>query len=370
MDLLNATKMQAGYTMGVEPSAREHLVVAVKGTFTIPKNGGEPALAEEQVPLVEADAFTGEPGFSAPLYETDYPLRKPRCDVLLNGSAYAPNGQPTTKVQVGLKVGPMVKTFNVVGDRIWQDGGANVRPTGARPFEVMPISYDRAFGGTDDAHPGPAKHAAYMANPVGRGFHKNLAKEFVEHTLLPNTEERDKPIKKPNRAYRPMAFGPLGRSWALRYTLAGTYDQKWLDEVFPFLPADFDEAYYQAAPADQQIPYPKGGEPVMLLNLTPEGRTNFQLPTREVPVVFFLKNGEREERQAVIDTLMIEPDEARFTMTWRANHPLKRTMFEVAQVVVGQMSRAWWRARDLGKAYYPGLGALVRAKRAEERELV
>ena len=78
MDLLNATKMQAGYTMGVEPSAREHLVVAVKGTFTIPKNGGEPALAEEQVPLVEADAFTGEPGFSAPLYEADYPLRKPR----------------------------------------------------------------------------------------------------------------------------------------------------------------------------------------------------------------------------------------------------------------------------------------------------
>ena len=60
MDLLNATKMQAGYTMGVEPSAREHLVVAVKGTFTIPKNGGEPALAEGQVPLVEADAFTGE----------------------------------------------------------------------------------------------------------------------------------------------------------------------------------------------------------------------------------------------------------------------------------------------------------------------
>ena len=42
MDLLNATKMQAGYTMGREPSAREHLVVAVKGTFTIPKNGGEP----------------------------------------------------------------------------------------------------------------------------------------------------------------------------------------------------------------------------------------------------------------------------------------------------------------------------------------
>jgi hypothetical protein len=28
MELLNATRMQAAYTMGTEPSAREHLVVA------------------------------------------------------------------------------------------------------------------------------------------------------------------------------------------------------------------------------------------------------------------------------------------------------------------------------------------------------
>lgn len=37
MDLLNATGMQAGYTLGVEPSGREHLVVAVKGTFAFPE---------------------------------------------------------------------------------------------------------------------------------------------------------------------------------------------------------------------------------------------------------------------------------------------------------------------------------------------
>jgi hypothetical protein len=40
MELLNATRMQAAYTMGTEPSAREHLVVAVKGTFAIPDDGG------------------------------------------------------------------------------------------------------------------------------------------------------------------------------------------------------------------------------------------------------------------------------------------------------------------------------------------
>ena len=80
MELLNATKMQAGYTMGMQPDGRELLVVVVKGTFVIPNAGEEPKLAEEQVPLIEADTFTGEPGLSAPVYESDYSPRKLRCD--------------------------------------------------------------------------------------------------------------------------------------------------------------------------------------------------------------------------------------------------------------------------------------------------
>ena len=38
MELINATGMQAGYTMGMQPDGRELLVVVVKGTFTIPKD--------------------------------------------------------------------------------------------------------------------------------------------------------------------------------------------------------------------------------------------------------------------------------------------------------------------------------------------
>ena len=45
-----------------------------------------------------------------------------------------------------------------------------------------------------------------------------------------------------------MAFGPVGRSWQPRIRWAGTYDQKWMDEKFPFLPEDFDERYYQCRP--------------------------------------------------------------------------------------------------------------------------
>ena len=81
MDLINATNMIAGYTMGMEPSGRELLVVVVKGTFHIPTKLGEaPRLHEQQVPLIMADTFTGEPGYSAPYSEIDFAPRKLKCD--------------------------------------------------------------------------------------------------------------------------------------------------------------------------------------------------------------------------------------------------------------------------------------------------
>jgi hypothetical protein len=190
----------------------------------------------------------------------------------------------------------------------------------------------------------------------------------VDGTPIPNTEEVNHPVKMPGSKYKPMAFGPIGRGWASRLKHAGTYDQDWIDNTFPFLPADFNEAYYQAAPEDQQIPYPKGGEEVVLVNLTPEGRTAFNLPSIEVPVVFFRNKGENHETLAVLDTVVIEPDKGIFTLTWRASLPLKKNIFEIPQVLAGKMSRGWWRARELGKTYYPSLAHLAKANKSEEEE--
>jgi len=156
-----------------------------------------------------------------------------------------------------------------------------------------------------------------------------------------------------------MAFGPIGRAWTPRVQLAGTYDQNWIDNIFPFLPPDFDERYYQAAPDDQQMDYPRGGEEVVLKNLTPEGYASFHLPEVDMPVVFYPKHGENIETQAVVDTIVIEPDLQRFTMTWRSHIPLRKNMFEIEQILVGTMPMGWYRARELGKTYYPSLAALV-----------
>lgn len=352
MELINATRMPAAFNMGLAPSGRESLVVVIKGTFRFPVDG-EPdthfALHETQLPLVMADTFTGEPGKSAPVYEVDFAPRKTRCDILLLGSAYAPQGRPSPRVEVGVRIGAWSKRFAAVGPRHWDCSIATLRATSAQPFVQQPVSYDVAYGGVDIAHEDPQKHDAFLANPAGRGFHRHLRSEWVDGKPLPLTEELDRRVTDPNEDYRPMAFGPLGRGWQPRAALAGTYDDVWREQHFPFLPPDFDPLYYQAAPADQQVPldfFQKGPMQVELTNLTPEGFTRFTIPELAAPVHVFPKRGPREDYTAQLDTVVIEPDHRRFTLSWRVERPLQRNMFEIAQILVGKKGRAWWQQRD------------------------
>ena len=366
MELLNATKMVAGYAPGLRPDGRELLVVVVKGTFNLPANGEEVKLSAQQQPLVEADQFTGEPGFSAPLYESDYAPEKPFCDVIVNGSAYAPNGKPAQAVGVGVKVGRVAKAFNVVGDRVWESGLSGIGPSFAKPFTKKTFSYDVAYGGTDRFSDDESDHDAYMQNPSGIGYRKSITSGSIDGTQVPNTEERKNPIKSPIGDYKPMSFGPIAKGWQSRAKYAGTYDDEWFENEFPFLPTDFDNRYFQCAPEDQQTDYLKGGEEITLVNLTPDGRRVFKFPVVDVPVTFIRQDEGRLETSAVADTLYIEPDEGRCIVLWRAHIELSQNMFEVAQIVTGQMSRGWWRARVLGKTYHPGLRAAVAATRSSD----
>jgi hypothetical protein len=335
MHLFNMTKMQAGYTMGVQPDGRELLVVVVKGTFTIPESGQEAELAAEQVPLVEMDVYSGEPAFSAPLYEIDFAPRKPRCDVLLDGSAYAPGGKPIDRVTVSLRVGSLTKSVDVVGNRIWKAGVLYMAASSPEPFTVMPISYNNAFGGIDKAMDDPEKWRYFLPNHAGVGYHEYTSGKYMDGKPLPNTEESGRKISNPKGSYRPMAFGPLGRAWQPRVKLAGTYDKDWLENVFPFLPADFDERYYQAAPADQQTDFLQGGEEVELKNLTPQGQTIFKLPAMKIPFEFAYKNGDSRQAVGNVDTLVLEPNQSRFTLTSRVCQPLQRNLHELRFVVAG-----------------------------------
>lgn len=344
MEFVNATRMASTYTVAFDAAGREVLVVAIKGTFQIPEESGAALrLHEVQRPLTMSDEFFGEPGLSAPRYEGDFAMRKEHCDVLLNATAHAPGGRPTTRLSVGVQIGSWSKSFNVVGDRHWECGVATLRHTPEAVFTEIPITYERAFGGTDDKHPDPSHHAAFMANPVGRGFHKQTAGKFIDGAPLPNTEEAGHRVNTMDGHYRPMSFGSIGRQWQPRVAYAGTYDEKWMNEVFPFLPADFDERYFQAAPPDQQLPKFCGNQQVSLTHLTPGGHCDFVLPHFDAPVYVFPRSGQCRELAAELDTVLIQPDEGLVALTWRLTLPLKRDIFELSQVLVGKKGIQWWR---------------------------
>lgn len=368
MELLNTTRLAVDMTTGTSPDGRESLVVVAKGTFAI-GNGRrlDSMLAEVQEPLAMTDIYAGDAGSSAPLYEMDFAPRKPRCDVLLTGRAYAPGGRPTTRVHVSLQVGTMRKAFDVVGDRVWRAGVTHISFTRPAPFVVMPVAYSRAFGGVDRASSDPSKHRWCLANHSGVGYHEDMSGEAINGQPLPNTEEAGQPVRRPDGDYRPMAFGPVARAWQPRPKWAGTYDQKWREEKAPFLPDDFDYRYFQAAPDDQQIDYPHGGESVELVNLSPEGRITFNLPERlDLNIVFAMKDDVVHGVPAVVDTIYLEPDEHRFVLVWRASMPLRRSLFEVKEVAVG-MTVDRWRRRELrkssGKTWFRSLAEMVDEKR-------
>lgn len=359
MNLYNATELAAGYTLGIHRSGRNCLVLAAKATYDLPtQNGAAATLAKEQIPLYETDAYTGEPGYSAPIYENDYATYKPKCDVLLNGSAYAPAGQKVSSQTVRLQVGGLDKSFHVIGPRYWQKNRLGWQITAPEPFTRQTISYDTAYGGSDPLPKQPAddeqRHTSLMTNPVGIGYYPNQNNEQRDGQALPLTEAIDQPINFTSRTdYQPQAFGAVARNWKPRYLLGGTYDDYWHEHNKPFLPQDFDELYYQCAPRDQQIDHLKGGETVTLTHLTPAGQLSFPLPERRMLMQAILSQGDRLDLTPVIDTLTLEPDQGYFTLVWRAHLNLKRNIHEVSTLVVGKPTKAWERARMMNKFYLP-----------------
>ena len=357
MQIYNQTGYPALFTMGMDKAAHEYVVLVAKATFDFPTVPGGPALkSAEQVALVMADIAAGEPGYSDTLWETDFAFRKPRCDVVLQGCAYAPNGRAADRVRVGLKVGNWSKMFDVFGHREWRSIGPTFHPTSPAPFIRQPFGYGTAFGGVDRLDPDDKLPDSYRLNPVGRGWSRTRNQRFIPGLPLPNTQAVDENVTSPFGTYKPMAFGPVGRGWPGRIEFGGTYDQKWTDEVFPFLPADFDERYFQMTLPDQQIDPPRSGTEVILGNLTPDNKINFRLPTCELPVTLFKGQDIAFEGDLQPDTLLFDPESRRFSMVWRVSSRYQRSILEFTEAWVGPPTEAMLRARREGRGYLRAAG--------------
>ncbi len=352
MRILNQTGYVSQFTMGMDQKGYEYLSLVVKGTFDFPAGSSEtPQKSADQRELVMADHATGEPGFSATLWETDFAFRKSRCDVVAQGAAYAPNGKPAERVRVGLRVGDWIKQFDVVGAREWRVMGPAIATTRPHPFTRMEFSYDTAFGGVDRLDPENDRPAAYLSNPVGIGFATIGNQSRLSGQPVPNTEEVGVSIQSPYDQYRPMALGPIGRGWPDRIRFGGTYDKNWQDNVFPFLPSDFDDRYYQIAPEDQQIDFPKKGTGVVVVGMTPVGRETFRLPETALPIKVFRGQEIAFDSNVLPDTLIFDPEARVFILAWRIWVPMRRIITEFTEAWVGPPTEAMVRARRLGRNY-------------------
>ena len=320
-------------------------LVAVRGSFLFHPDGTT-SLAEVQLPPCLAPEYRGTPGRSSLLYDTDLPLTKPATDVLIHGHAYAPAGQPTTEVDVTMRVGPVSKTLRVFGDRSWDMGVIGMAMTTPHAFQRMPVVYERAFGGADRSSPDPSRHAWERRNPVGVGF--GLTEESLVGRPVPNIEDPRSLIGSWRDRPRPAGFGPIAADWMPRVKWAGRYDEKWERERLPLVPDDFDDRFYCCAPADQQVAGGlKGGEPVELYNLTPEGVCRFHLPRVALGFDTHFSTGERVRHRPQLHSVILEPDLRRVQMVWHAHLPCHPKVLKLQRTVVTQKKVLAWASNGV-----------------------
>lgn len=237
--------------------------------------------------------------------------------MLLHGRAWAPRGRKVTRTQVTVRVGPLEKRAHVWGARVWYRSLVGLSASDPLSFESVPLQYEYSFGG--------GATSRYEArNPVGRGFYEN-AKDAIDKPL-PSIEDPSSPVRGWSDRPMPCGFGPVARHWQPRLRLAGTYDAAWVEKRAPLWPLDFDERFLQTAPHGLQAsPHLRGGEPVVLEGVSPEGPLAFALPApRLLARCTFARR--RERRSMTLDTVLLEPEERRVVLTWRATFPAHREL--------------------------------------------
>jgi len=281
---------------------------------------GAPALAERQLPLVDADQFYDQPNTSSCIQESDFAPYKPKCDILLaHASAHAPEGKPHSRWPVGLRIGQWKKTLAVTGARHIDRGLMGWRLSEPDKALEVPLRWEHAFGGTslwpEQLKEGqkPEIKKYHPQNPIGSGWADKawLSKSLERRLKAPQIEQFNQPYgeRQANAmSYPPVGVGPVGRWWSPRIQKAGTYDQQWKETRWPKLPKDFDFGYWNCAPEDQQIEYPQGGEEIVLSGFRPQEREplHCQLPQPQIHAVVRLQDGPIVPVPMQLDTLIFD----------------------------------------------------------------
>lgn len=308
------------------------LVPLIQGCYRL-KSNDRIELLEEQPPInISGEYWSADPKVSSLKYEPPIAFEKKATDIILIGHAY-PQNKGDSEVSVGLRVGPVQKIVKVIGDRYLFRRNGEVSITAPQPFEKIPLIYERAFGGWDLRDPRPDKYRFEPRNPVGTGYLDPIVGGDAQ-VKLPNLEDPDRPYRSYGDTPPPAGFGFISPHWQPRASFAGTYDEAWSKERKPLLPKDFDRRFFNAASPGLIAPgYLKGDEPVVIVNMSPEGRIAFNLPAAPPPQCkVHFRGGNAVTLQTQLDTLIINMDERLLFLNWRSYTPVLNGPHDVISI--------------------------------------
>lgn len=325
LQLNNKSPFSPAIALFPNEDAVDTLYVIIKATFKI---DDQLTLAQQQLPPTVQDVFWGKSSNSSLKYTSDFHTGKPGTDVALIGNAWAPNGHVVPELFVYFNIAEKQKALKVFGNRFWKNG----QITAPEPFESMPLVYELAFGGSHIMDGEESKHLLEEYNPVGKGFRGERSDEELEDMPLPNIEDPDHLIQSPDDSPPPAGFGFIAPPWQPRVQYAGTYDENWQKQQAPYLPKDFNSRFFNCAHPDLTFDrYLQGGEQIRIRNACANGEMDFHLPLCLFEHEIRIAN-RVEQPPFNLETVLVEPDDQRLSLTWKASLPCDKESLKINEV--------------------------------------
>lgn len=342
MKLLNPTPFVFGCTAWRFDARQDSMVAIVKGTFDLRR--GERAQWAKKPRFIEGDVFTGPPHaveldeLGSLRYASDAVPFKPKADALLVGKVHVPTShdgtrRPREACSASFSVGSASLVIEAHGDRYWLELESSAM-SAAVPFTEMEVDYGRAFGGR-----------GFGPNPAGKGFESRRGDEAGDRPL-PNLEDPNSRITSPNATPAPAGFGPLAAHWSYRISRWPEFDPRWLEERWPWAPAELDYSYFNAAqPALQLEGYLKKDKTLRCENLHREHRRYEATLPHVRPRCFVVDEPqvERGSRSPTterfrevalrLDTLWVDMETEQLVLVWRGNVPVASDEFDDVRCV-------------------------------------
>ncbi|MCK6376970.1 MAG: DUF2169 domain-containing protein, partial [Zoogloea sp.] len=208
MDVVSVCPLPVDSVVWQPRSSSWVLTFVCKATYTL--RPGESVLAQEQEAPLSKDEHWNDDTARSIRAPCDLLPVKPRPEVMLVGSAFAPGGASTRAVTVRLIVGDVDKSIDVFCDRVFTLDGA--LQEGA-PFKRLSLVYERASGG-----PG-------TSNPVGI---RQDVRDAYGRRALPNLQPAGMHVMAPDDFIEPVGFGPIAPKWPTRAEKLGRHAEAFL----------------------------------------------------------------------------------------------------------------------------------------------